>query len=421
MFSVLVFLILFSTNFYELNGYKNKSVAHRLYQNLIFDQEYNKNVRPVVNVSEQTVVSLSLYLLTIVEFNEITEKLSITGKLKLSWIDEYLSWNPLQYEGLESINLPQNEVWKPDIALENSITKYRDLGTSSMNVHVHSDGHVVWKPMEVFHATCSADVTRYPNDKQNCCLSFESWTYSRTNVQITNGSKNVILHHGYDGQPQWLITDTSSETTSKSDDFYVNFCIKLERQSMYVMLNIILPIAFLSLLNTCVFILPASCGEKASFTVTVFLAVGVFLTIVSEQLPKSSDKVSLFNLYVFFQVMLSTIVTVTTLIQIRLYHRDNDCNIPGWIQSLFVSCLSMKQNVQIHAENNDKTCPDRALCELEKPIGIDTPSAIQSDEIKDRVTWKFIASVLDTVMFIFFSSSNVIFSLGLLAWSICKQ
>lgn len=415
MFSVVVIFILLSVNFHHIKGYKNKSVAHRLYQNLIIDQEYNKNVRPVVNVNDSTAVSISLYLLTIVEFNEVSEKLSITGKLKLSWTDEYLTWDPLQYDGLNSISIPQNEVWKPDIALENSITKYRDLGTSTMNVRIQSDGHVIWKPMEEFHSTCSADVTKYPNDKQICCLSFESWTHTQRYVQITNGSKYVFLHHGYDGQPQWLITETSSKAMAKGADFYVVFCVTLERQSMYVMLNIILPIALLSFLNTCVFMLPASCGEKASFSVTVFLAVSVFLTIVSEQLPKASDKVSLFNLYVFFQVMLSTLVTVTTLVQIRLYHRD-DCKVPGWVQTLFVSRLFAKKD-QIHTDGNGDAHTEKAPRESEKPAKTDFLNENPGDDKRSQVTWKRVASAMDPMLFLLFTILNILVSFGLMAWS----
>lgn len=415
MFSDVAIFILLSVHFHRIDGYKNKSVAHRLYQNLIIEQEYNKNVRPVVNVSDSTAVSISLYLLTIVEFNEVSEELTITGKLKLGWSDQYLTWDPLQYDGLDSISIPQDEVWKPDIALENSITKYRDLGTSMMNVRIQSDGHVIWKPMEVFHSTCSADVTKYPNDKQICCLSFESWTHTQRYVQITNGSKHVFLHHGYDGQPQWLITETSSKAMAKDDDFYVVFCITLERQSMYVMLNIILPIALLSFLNTCVFILPASCGEKASFSVTVFLSVSVFLTIVSEQLPKASDKVSLFNLYVFFQVMLSTLVTVTTLIQIRLYHRD-DYKVPGWVQTLFVSRFFAKK-AHIDAEGNGDSRPRKVPKEPEKPAKTETSNENPRDGKRGQITWKHVANSMDPMLFLLFTFLNILVSFGLMAWS----
>ena len=35
------------------------------------------------------------------------------------WNDEYLSWNPNEFGGIKFINLPEEEVWTPDIVLYN--------------------------------------------------------------------------------------------------------------------------------------------------------------------------------------------------------------------------------------------------------------------------------------------------------------
>ncbi|KAK3590153.1 hypothetical protein CHS0354_041209 [Potamilus streckersoni] len=59
-------------------------------------------------------------------------------------------------------------------------------------------------------------------------------------------------------------------------------------------------------MNACVFVLPAKAGKKASFSVTVFLALAVFLTIVTLTLPQNSDNVSYLGIYLVIMAVFST-------------------------------------------------------------------------------------------------------------------
>ena len=35
------------------------------------------------------------------------------------WKDDFLTWDPADYEGLQSIRLPVNDIWSPDLVLYN--------------------------------------------------------------------------------------------------------------------------------------------------------------------------------------------------------------------------------------------------------------------------------------------------------------
>ena len=59
------------------------------------------------------------------------------------------------------------------------------------------------------------------------------------------------------------------------------------------MLNTIVPVVMLSLLNVLVFLLPASSGEKMALAVTVLLSFTVYLSIISEVMPKTSESISI--------------------------------------------------------------------------------------------------------------------------------
>ena len=103
------------------SGFSN--VASDLWNHFFIDNNYNKHVRPVLNMSTQTVVSISLSLVAIVDFNDVEETFTVTAILSLSWTDEFFTWEPVEFGNLNQVNIPQNYIWKPHIALENSITK----------------------------------------------------------------------------------------------------------------------------------------------------------------------------------------------------------------------------------------------------------------------------------------------------------
>ena len=48
--------------------------------------------------------------------------------MRLNWTDEYLSWDPSQYEDLRQIHFSPKEIWRPDIHL------YNNADSSNMKV-----------------------------------------------------------------------------------------------------------------------------------------------------------------------------------------------------------------------------------------------------------------------------------------------
>jgi len=392
--TVCIFIVIL-VDFSWASSVQNKSSLHGLYKELFVTNDYNKHIRPVVDATTTTVVDAQLSLLSLINFDEVAEQLTLTGKLKLWWKDEYLTWNPSDHDGVTSINVPQGDVWKPDLMLENSVTKYFDLGASSMYVKVDYNGTVLWKPMEVFVSTCSVDVVRYPFGSHECCLNIESWSHAPSELRLNSLIPVVELREA-EGQTEWKVDGTSATHRVSEHEEYLVFCLTLRRHSLQILLNVVLPITLLSLLSCCVFILPASSGEKASFSVTVFLSLAVFLTIVSQDLPKASNSVAIFNIYVFTQVITATLSTIVTLVQIRLYNSPETRPVPKLIQRMICKKTS-KSGYEVKAKNagQENGC---AFCRE-----VD----IQHVDVQG-ITWSEIANRLDLVLFTLFTSVNVV-------------
>ena len=65
----------------------------------------------------------------------------------------------------------------------------------------------------------------------------------------------------------------------------------MKRKSLYYIINLIVPAIMLSMLTLLVLRLPPESGEKVSMGVTLLLAFSVYLLIVSDNVPNSSDGV----------------------------------------------------------------------------------------------------------------------------------
>ena len=77
----------------------------------------------------------------------------------------------------------------------------------------------------------------------------------------------------------------------------VTFWFHLRRRTTYYTFNIIIPCVMLSLLTLGSFVLPAESGEKVSLGLTVLLAFSVFMLLIAESMPATSEFVPLIGMY----------------------------------------------------------------------------------------------------------------------------
>ena len=71
--------------------------------------------------------------------------------------------------------------------------------------------------------------------------------------------------------------------------------MELKRKAQYSIINMLVPIILLSVMDLLVFWLPAESGEKVSLGITVLLSFSVFLLVVDEQIPRTSDAIPILS------------------------------------------------------------------------------------------------------------------------------
>ena len=77
---------------------------------------------------------------------------------------------------------------------------------------------------------------------------------------------------------------------------FFQFSMLLKRKAQYTIINVVIPIILFSIMGLLVFWLPPESGEKVSLGITVLLSFSVFLLVVDERMPRTSDTVPILSM-----------------------------------------------------------------------------------------------------------------------------
>ncbi|KAJ3588009.1 hypothetical protein NHX12_011603, partial [Muraenolepis orangiensis] len=275
--------------------------------------------------------------------DEKNQVLMTNSWLQLHWTDAYLTWNPENYPGVQNLRFPSDQIWTPDILLYN-----------------RSGDVFEYIPPGILKSTCYIDVRWFPFDVQRCDLKFGSWTHNGwlldlqmlevdTSTYIPNGEWDLV---GVPAKRNELYYDCCKEPYPD-----VTFTVTMRRRTLYYGLNLLIPCMLISGLALLVFLLPADSGEKISLGITVLLSLTVFMLLVAEIMPATSDSVPLIAQYFASTMMIVGMSVVVTVIVLQFHHHDpQGGKMPKWVRVVLLNwCawfLRMKQPGEEHKRSD---------------------------------------------------------------------
>uniref|UniRef100_A0A4W4GXR2 Neuronal acetylcholine receptor subunit alpha-7 n=1 Tax=Electrophorus electricus TaxID=8005 RepID=A0A4W4GXR2_ELEEL len=309
----------------------------RLYKDLM--KNYNPLERPVYNDSHSLTVHFSFSLMQIMDVVS-RHKPTYTTLILSYWVDYYLQWNMSDYPGVTNVRFPDSQIWKPDILLYNSADERFDA-TFHTNVLVNSSGHCQYLPPGIFKSTCYIDVRWFPFDVQRCDLKFGSWTYGGWSLDLQMLEADIT---GYIANGEWDLVEVPGR---RNERFYdcckepypdVTFTVVMRRRTLYYGLNLLIPCVLISTLALLVFLLPADSGEKISLGITVLLSLTVFMLLVAEIMPATSDSVPLIAQYFATTMVIVGLSVIATVLVLQYHHRDPDSGkMPKWTRVVLLN------------------------------------------------------------------------------------
>lgn len=334
-------LVIIFTTGAEASLWDEQRLIHDLFQN------YSKFSRPVVNRNDQVVVTFRAKLKQIIDLKDNEQLLQVILYTYQEWTNPLLTWNASLYGGTEEINVDASMVWVPDIVLYNSAEFTFSGGTHKYktDVVIYWNGSTIWLAPAMFITVCHLDVRYFPFDDQKCPMKFGSWTHDETRLDmriLTNASSDdIYTEHG-----EWQLLGLEQKRTSKFYDCcpkpYVDitYTIHVRRKPLFYTLYLIVPAIIITAMVLVGFYLPPESGERMQLGITVLLAMIVFLQLVYQNLPSTSNSAPLLGkFYIVTMFLIALSLAATCLVLNYSYGRHCDGEMPMWVRMIILHCL----------------------------------------------------------------------------------
>ncbi|KAK6493617.1 neuronal acetylcholine receptor subunit alpha-9-II [Huso huso] len=341
VFSYLLQCLSFSVLFQVADSAQGK-YAQMLFHDLL--QDYSNALRPVEDTDKALNVTLQITLSQIKDMDERNQILTAYLWIRQTWYDAYLKWDKDDYDGLDSIRIPSNLVWRPDIVLYNKADDEYS-GPVDTNVVLRYDGQITWDSPAITKSSCVVDVSYFPFDNQQCNLTFGSWTYNGNQIDIDMGMDSGDLSdfvENVEWECHGMPAAKNVITYGCCSDPYpdITYTLLLKRRSSFYIFNLLIPCVMISFLAPLGFYLPADSGEKVSLGVTVLLALTVFQLMVAESMPPS-ESVPLIGKYYIATMTMITASTALTIFIMNIHHCGAEAKpVPDWAKVFILDYMS---------------------------------------------------------------------------------
>ncbi|XP_013406815.1 acetylcholine receptor subunit beta-like 1 isoform X3 [Lingula anatina] len=324
----------------------------KLVEDLFDKTGYNPLIRPVQNLSDKLMINFGLTMIQLINVDEKNQIMKTNVWLQTVWYDYQLVWDPADYGGISSIRVPMDKVWTPDIVLFNNADgKYQTDYRS--NVVVYEDGTMLHVPPAIFKSSCEIDVKYFPFDEQECEMHFASWTYTGEQVgfdwyyqekPFKNYSTVDLADYMPSGTWDIVVGPGAIVYRAAKDDkpaeTRVIYYIRIRRKTLFYIVNLIIPCILISFLSVSTFYLPSEACEKVALSISILIALVVFILLISKLLPPTSLSVPLIVKFLMFTFIMNIVSVLLAVMTINWHFRSpNSHSMPKWVRVVFLNYL----------------------------------------------------------------------------------
>ncbi|KAL4236041.1 acetylcholine-gated cation-selective channel [Mactra antiquata] len=378
---------------------------------------YDPNIVPILNQSEVMNVNFVIYITALPEVNPIGSLVKFTASVNTTWIDEKLTWDPNQHGDIHQVLLTSDSIWLPSIAL-GSGESYQYVNMPK-KVLVHHTGRISTLTKQSFTNLCDFKMAHWPFDKHQCKFHFAEIDTEPGKIDLTTNEGNIESKDFQQLGP-WVYEECITHVSNNKQAIF--YTLKFSRQASFYILAIILPLICIAFLSVLVFMLPCDTGERITFSVTIILAITVFITIMKDEMPKTAQPLPILAYFVSTLILAVFMTTIANACCLVIYHRPE--TIPINPMFMFLTKMALCQKVQgrvgltdsneygtndTEASKNDENQAMKTLSDQKKiseghihgnnQTQI-TPEGVNLEQNQcEKVTWQRVTDAMDRIMF----------------------
>lgn len=192
-------------------------------------------------------------------------------------------------------------------------------------------------------------------------MKFGSWTFEVVDLDI-HADKSPLHSTQYVKSAEWDLMAASRKRNVQSyaccdypfSDVTIEFVF--QRKPLFYIFNLIIPCVIIVSMVLLGFFLPPESGERITLSITVLLAMAVFLQLAAENLPRNSENVpvmGMFYITVMLEVALSLVATCYIL---HIHHRNSGTAVipvPRWVNKCVLNKLGKLLGVKKPVTEDD--------------------------------------------------------------------
>jgi hypothetical protein len=258
-------------------------------------EDYNKDVRPVLDHGDTLECYMGIAIQNLDEFNQMTETAKLNVWMRTQWVDETVGWNS-NTSTLDYISTT-DELWTPDIEFLNA-AGLPEIYVLNGGMYLYPSGLVIYSKPQVLKFSCSMNLHEFPFDIQSCKLRFGSWLYSDRFIHLipfSDPSKRIDILDSF-SHSEWEVVGVNVTAIKEERNCcpgklfdLLEYEIRLQRYPHYYKLSMGMTIALVIVS----FIIMLMNPDNISRTST---AVFIPLTILALQLT-IADKIPVVGYY----------------------------------------------------------------------------------------------------------------------------
>uniref|UniRef100_A0A914W251 Uncharacterized protein n=1 Tax=Plectus sambesii TaxID=2011161 RepID=A0A914W251_9BILA len=284
-------------------------------------------------------VKIGMNIISVLDVNEQQEYIKLTVSFDHRWHDDFLTWDPAKFNGTTSIIVPADIIWMPDVTVTSTVldTEYI-IEKKDLNPEIKYTGDVRLNFGYVLSNRCEMKTDNFPFDSQECVFVMSSWSFTTNKITLEHiGGQRPIQNLN----SEWDVFPYTNETT----DYYLEpenprrriiYRMKIKRKSSYYVWVIIAPTFIISALSIAGMFAPFSNTgdreEKVSLGLTTLLTLAVILSLVTGEMPRSTN-LPLLGRFVLFEISICVLSVALSICTMFLHQRatTRQWAVPRWL------------------------------------------------------------------------------------------